>query len=141
MHVDVDPELILSQLSENNFAPLDLNKLKLWPSDPLRRRQAPRYHLRLEIYLSNDQQIFHTRTENISFTGVLLKELIPDSFSSRIFDIVIKDLTEEGEIYYLLRGKMIPEGKFRSRRIEFQSMTFDTESKLISLFENLTAVS
>ncbi len=134
-----DPDFTIGRLQEEPYIPINLEKLKIWPADPLHRRQAPRYHLRLEIYLSNDQQIFHTRTENISFTGVLLKELVPEGFSKRVFDIVIKDTSQKDVVYFVFRGKIVPDGKFRSRRIQFESMSLETESKLIDLLENLTA--
>lgn len=128
-------------LKETKFQPVNLEYLKKLSPDETseKRRAAPRFHLELTAILSNGYKTFRTKTVDVSFTGILLKDVVPEDFVQSIIEIVIKDESEKNKVrYFHFRGRMINEGPSRTRRLSFQAMTKESEKHLLEILDDLT---
>lgn len=129
-------------LKEINFEPVDLKKLKIqWPEDPgAGRRTSPRFNASMTVLIFNHKKAFRSQTENISLSGLLLTDTLPEEFSKNYFDVVIIQETEAGRKNYLLfRGRAI-QGRLRTPRVVFESLAHDSQQKLSKLCKNLEPV-
>lgn|GEM_PF-2109095 len=130
-------------LKEIDFAPVDLEKLKIhWPEDPgAGRRSAPRYKANMTVLISNYRKAFRTQTENISYSGLLLKDTLPEDFSRNFFDvIIIEELADGRKNYLFFRGRAI-KSRLRTPRVVFESLAHNTEQRLQELFKALKPAS
>jgi hypothetical protein len=88
-----DPEEMQNflQLKNLNFEPVDLSKLQKGWKDPAGagRRAAPRFKIQFTVLIANHQKAFRSVSENISATGILLKDILPIEFCDSTFDIVL----------------------------------------------------
>jgi hypothetical protein len=119
----------LKTLSDQPYEILDLKRLRE-EVDPDERRAAPRFEIRYTVLIANHLQAFRTQSQNISATGLLLKDVLPAEFSNHPFDIVIIQTDSSGARSFLFfRGKAVP-GPLRSRRVQFDALTRESEIKL-----------
>lgn len=128
------------KLKDIKFEPVDLEKLKNQVADAMtgNRRAAPRFEVKLTVLVCNHRRAFRTKTENVSMSGLLLKDLLPIEFSTNSFEVVlIEERENKPNNYLLFRGKAV-EGPFRTPRVIFESVAADTEAKLNRLLLGLT---
>lgn len=119
----------LKNLNDQPYEILDLKRLRE-EVDPNERRAAPRFEIKYTVLIANHQQAFRTQSQNISATGLLLKDVLPAEFSNHSFDIVMIQTEPSGTRSFLFfRGKAVP-GPLRSRRVQFDALTRDSELKL-----------
>jgi hypothetical protein len=124
-------------LGQIQYQPIDLEKLKLSSDEKNRgRRLAPRYEFKMTALICNHRRAFRTETENISLTGLLLKDTLPEDFSRHFFEVVIIAESRGQKNYLFFRGRSLGE-RLRSPRIVFESVTPDTEHKLSEIFQSL----
>jgi hypothetical protein len=127
-------------LKEIHYEPVDLQSLKItWPEDQLPggKRRAPRYDLHRPVLICNHCKVFRTETENISMTGLLLKDTLPEDFSRYPFDVIlIESETDLKKRYILFRGRAAA-GKLRSERVYFEFLAKGSKRKLSELIDGL----
>jgi len=123
-------------LANEPYQPLDIKRL-YEEVDPNDRRGAPRYELQLTVLIANHCQAFRTQSRNVSATGLLLKDFLPEDFSKHTFDIILIQTHPTGQkSFFRFRGKAV-EGPLRSRRVHFEATTRDTEHLLQQAFQGL----
>lgn len=104
------------------------------------RRQTPRYGLRVEVLICSAHRAFRTKTTNVSMSGLLLKDYIPDELMRGAVDIVLIDESRpEGKKYLVFRGKAVG-GPLRSQRLFFNSAAPLAQNELAKLVEDLTPI-
>jgi hypothetical protein len=117
---------------------LDLENINVSWTDPKGRRSAPRYPLSTTILVSNCYRAFRTKVENISLTGVLLKDFLPEDFMHAPFDLVlIEDNGTEQNSYINFRGHAVRVTP-KSNRVIFDVLTEKSATRLNQLVEDLT---
>jgi hypothetical protein len=120
-----------------NYKPLDFSSLREEWEDPRGQRMAPRYELQMTVLIANHLKAFRTLSQNLSLTGLLLKDLLPTEFAEKVFDVVlIKTDASNKKTFFLFRGKAVGRST-RSRRVKFEAMAPDSEAKLRKLFQGL----
>ena len=121
------------------MTPINLKKLKRdYVDDRARRRSAPRYPLRMKVLLVTPHQIFQTEIQNISRSGMLLKDFVPEEMLQTCFDIVLVNHDAVGKSKYLIfRGHMVG-APFRSGRVAFDAMKNSSEKELTEMLQDLT---
>jgi hypothetical protein len=126
-------------LREINYEPVDLERLKIkWPEDQKQgTRKAPRYNLSIPVLICNNNKVFRTETENISMSGLLLKDTLPEDFSRHAFDVILIEKDEPFEKKYLLFRGRAAEGKLRTERVYFELSAKDSQQKLSEMIEQL----
>jgi hypothetical protein len=124
---------------DQEFMPVDLSKLRTGWTDTsgMGRRKCPRYNIRLDVLICNYHKAFRTKTLDVSLTGLKLKDLLPEEFSNGFFDVMLIDENLGEKTYILFRGRVVP-GKFRTRRVVFESLAADSAADLMKLVEGLT---
>jgi hypothetical protein len=55
----------------------------------IERRSSRRHDFRLQVILLSPQKSFRTFTDNISISGMMLEDVIPEEYLNQVFDIVI----------------------------------------------------
>lgn len=132
---------ILKQLSEATFKPVNLEELKKRYEHVggLGRRIAPRFALKMSTVVFNSKGSFKTETMNISSSGVLLRDTLPDTFMNGDFDILlIHENPDSGQKSHLLfRGEAVG-GPLRSGRVTFRSAAKSAVELLHKLFSDMT---
>ncbi len=121
-----------------DFKPVNLDNLKNHWTDYRGRRIAPRFDLELTALICNHAKAFRSQTKNISLSGLCLCDLLPEDFSQGPFEVVLIEEDESGKKHYLLLRARAVQGKLRSGRIYFESITSYTEKQLFKLLAGLT---
>lgn len=141
INLDGDPigAEYFSRFRSLKFQPVNLDSLrKDWNDNSRGRRKSPRFNLQLTVLVCNCFKTFRTQSENISLSGILLKDLMPDDFSRHSLEILL--IAENGDTqktYLLFKGRAV-DAPMRSNRVVFDSLTPDSETKLLGLIEDLT---
>lgn len=138
-HGEEETNSAVRALKEINYQPVDLERLKIkWPEDQKPgTRKAPRYDLHIQVLICNSSKVFRTETENISMSGLLLKDTLPEDFSRHAFDVILIEKDEPHEKKYILFRGRAAEGKLRTGRVYFELTAKDSEQKLAELIEQL----
>ncbi len=103
---------------------------------PQGRRIAPRFTIELEVIILTQTKSFRTRSINVSASGALLKDELPEEFMTTSLDIIIVRQAGESKKRLLFRGKAVG-GPSRSCRITFQACVKDSDSELKETFRDL----
>lgn len=129
----------LTHFQKPHFQPVDLEQFKKNWNDPKPGyRKSPRFALNLSVLVCNRFKTFRSESENISLSGILIKDLMPEEFSQEQFEIILIEENGESQNKYLLfRGKTI-DGPLRTNRFKFDSLTPATELQLLELISTLT---
>lgn len=136
--VDI-PKEEANKLSEFSYRPINVPHLQsLWKDRENGRRVAPRFKLTLDVLIVTPHKAFRTQTENISATGLLLKDLLPESFSSQRFEILLILYKSNGKPSYLLFRGTAVDNPMRTRRVRFEFNTRESEARLNQLLARLT---
>jgi hypothetical protein len=132
--VDTD---FASFFDSHKYEPVNLNHLeKGWTDEGVGRRRSPRYDLKVDVLICNQNRAFRTKTVDISLTGMQLSDLLPEEFSRGFLDIMLIGEHLGKKTYLLFRGKIVA-GKLRERRIVFESLASDSAEGLIRLIDGL----
>lgn len=103
---------------------------------PQGRRIAPRFTVELEVIILTPTKSFRTKSVNVSASGALLKDELPDDFMTSSLDIIIVREAGNSKKRLLFRGKAVG-GPSRSCRITFQACVKDSDSELKETFRDL----
>jgi hypothetical protein len=98
---------------------------------------VPHNDLQLTVLIADHFRAFRTRCEDVTTAGLLLRDLIPEEFLDKDFDLVlIRKEGPEKKSFFFFRARAA--GKcLQSRRIQFGSMTSEMERKLRQLYQKL----
>ncbi len=128
----------LNTITHLSFRDIDREKLQKNWSDPQGRRVAQRHEVQLTVLVVTPNKSFRTQSENVSATGVLLRDILPEAIAQHKFEVVLIRTDDIGKkTFYIFRGhavRSIP----RTRRIQFDAMTAESEAKLQTLFKALS---
>lgn len=128
-----------SPLRGLEYEPVNLELLKKpgWYDTDSARRATPRYDISLTVLIGNYFRAFRSKTENISLSGLLLQDEIPDHFIKGQFDVVIiQDVSPTRKNYMMFRGRAI-ENFNRTRRIILMESQPGAAERLSYLFSFL----
>lgn len=136
-----------TEFEANCFAPLknleydtvnlDLLKKPGWQDPESGRRNVPRYDLSLTVLIGTYFKAFRTKSTNISLSGLLLQDDIPDDFTRDKFDVVIiQDVSPTRKNYMMFRGRAIQTFN-RTRRIILLESQSGASERLSYLFSFL----
>ena len=103
---------------------------------PEGRRIAPRFTVELEVIILTQTKSFRTKSINISASGALLKDELPELFMASSLDIIIVREAGNAKKRLLFRGKAVG-GPSKSCRITFQACVKDSDSELKETFRDL----
>lgn len=124
-----------------DFQPVNLEEFKKNWNDPGPGfRKSPRFDLRFRVLVCNRFKTFSSQSENISLSGILIKDLMPEEFCKDPFEIVlIEEMPESENKYWLFHAKSI-DGPMRSNRLMFEALNPTSELKLLELIANLIPI-
>ncbi len=95
------------------------------------KRSAPRYDLRIQVFIMTKKKTFKTHSNNISLSGILLQDPLPRECISEIFEVVIVNgISKSDRIVF--RGKIVGD-IFDPRRITFLDQKESVKTALQSL--------
>ncbi len=133
----------------------DMETTQSFPEDPLRtmfsspiriedytdpapqgRRIAPRFPVELEIIILTQTKSFRTQSINVSSSGALLKDPLPEEFMKANLDIIIVRTKGSSKRRLLFRGTAVG-GPLRSSRITFEACVKDADEELKEAFQDL----
>lgn len=138
---EFQPRNIVS-FPEALFQPVDLQRLKReYPDSSEGRRAGARYCLRVTVLICNHQKAFRTQTENVSYSGLLTKDQLPETFQKGFFDVLLIDESQIGKKQYVLFRGTLVDGASSTRRVRFEAFGADAERKLTALFSEVTQAS
>lgn len=101
--------------------------------DGLGRRNAPRFALEFTIVAIGKRESFRCQTVNISESGALLSDLLPTTFMTEPFDLVmIMTEPQSQKTKYLLFTVKAIGGPLRTNRILFHETTSRSAEQLKS---------
>lgn len=127
-----------------SFASIDLNARPQLDQHAKARRAAPRYGISYRVLVVTAFQSFRTKTKNISATGMLLEDCLPEVFMKEHFDIVLvveDDSPPTGKPKsrktLSFRGKAVG-GPLRSSRIHFSAAPLESQQALAQITKDLT---
>lgn len=101
------------------------------------RRVAPRYGINLSVILYTVTKSFRTNSVNVSASGVLLKDHVPEEFMKETFDVVFVDQNSKDRRYMVFRAKVVG-GPVKSDRITFLSSISNSQEVLMNVLDDLT---
>lgn len=137
---DISPDAsdAFAALRQLEHTPIDPDKLKVQlPEERFQsRRAAPRFAMKMTVIICNHLKIFCSESENISMTGLLLKDTLPEDFSRHSFDVLLIEEIGDKKNYLLFRGRAV-EARLRTPRILFESHAVNCEAKIHSLLARL----
>lgn len=112
----------VDQARSSDFVPVNISDLVKGYKDPAGRRFAPRYDIDLTVVLYTADRSFRTTTRNISAGGALLADVIPESFSQLVFDVLfmVLDPATGAKKYIMVRGQSVGMGS-NVNRIRFNA--------------------
>jgi hypothetical protein len=118
--------------------PVDINALKKkYSGFHQGRRIAPRYGVSLHVILYTVTKSFRTSSVNISASGVLLKDYVPEEFLKESFDVVFVDQADSDRRYMVFRAKAVG-GPVKTDRITFLSSISNSQEVLMNVLDDLT---
>lgn len=101
--------------------------------DGLGRRNSPRFELKFTIIAIGKRESFRCQTVNISESGALLSDLLPTTFMTESFDLVmIMTEPQSQKTKYLLFTAKAVGGPLRTNRILFRETTSQSSEQLKS---------
>ena len=125
-----DDQDVLTVIREQPLEPLDMQKLQA--SKPMRkhgdRRIAPRFSVEVTVLIVTAQKSFRTASENISESGILLKDLLPPDFMNSPFEVLIFEKQQE-RASMMFRGHAVG-GPLRTRRVTFKATNPQSQQNL-----------
>lgn len=132
-------ETKLIRTAEDSSAnPVDLGALKRrYAGLGQGRRIAPRYGVELEVVLYTPGKSFRTSSVNVSASGALLQDHLPEDFMTGTIDIVFVLKNQNPKKCIAFRGKAVG-GTITSQRITFVSSAPAAQETLMNVFETLT---
>ena len=131
----------ISRLRRGPKKVVDLENLKKKYSayEGLGRRIAPRFCLKMTAVVLNHKMSFRTESINISESGVLLKDLLPQDMMKEPFEIVLihEDDQTGTKTHLLFQGEAVG-GPLRTPRITFKAAVEKSQERLLDLVQDLT---
>ncbi len=101
-------------------------------------RSAPRYGVHLKVLLVSNSQIFKTKTHNVSLSGLLLEDLIPEKLMRGTVDVILVNESNSGKDRYLVfRGHAVG-APLRTKRLAFDFVKTSSHKELSEMLFDLT---
>lgn len=122
---------------------IDFAELKRQHKDPTApgRRIAPRYELRMEVIILTQNRSFRTSSVNVSASGALLQDPLPQEFMScTSLEFIFIQISRDQKHRLMFRGRAVG-GPNSSARITFIESAGDSQKVLHSAFKELAPIS
>jgi hypothetical protein len=130
----------LESLEKVELVEIDRERLKRNKQKSWGRRLAPRYALSAPAIVLSDQSSFKTTTLNISYTGVLMKDSLPQQFRNKELHLLIKvtDSVDGKDYTLVFRAKPVPAEPWV--RFAFEATNPKNEKIMQHIFSELTQI-
>lgn len=102
--------------------------------EPLDRRGAERFDIRIEVLIMSHGRSFRSFTDNVSMTGAILEKAIPNEFLTGHFEVAFISRYQNQVDRILFKGK-IAGSLADPRRLTFTELPEESRLKLMSLIQ------
>lgn len=127
---------------EAPLTPINIAELKRLHKDMTApgRRVAPRYELEMEVIILTQTRSFRTTTVNVSASGALLKDPLPQEFMScASLEFIFIQIRHDQKQRLMFRGRAVG-GPNSTARITFIESAGDSQKVLQSSFKALSPI-